>query len=229
MAVVLLVRHGQASFGAADYDALSPTGEEQARIIGRRLAALPRVDRVVHGTMRRQRDTATLLAEALPTAPRWSTDAGWDEYDHEALLRAAAPTPAEQEALGRAVAAAPDPRRAFQEQFDRALARWTGGRDDDDYPEHFGAFADRVAAAVERLVGDLDRSETAVVATSGGVIAAVAAAHLGLDARRWAALNRVIVNTSVTKLVTGRSGVTLLSLNDHAHLEALDRRLLTYR
>lgn len=32
MSAVLLVRHGQASFGAADYDQLSPEGEEQSRI-----------------------------------------------------------------------------------------------------------------------------------------------------------------------------------------------------
>ena len=34
MGVVLLVRHGQASFGAADYDVLSPLGERQAAATG---------------------------------------------------------------------------------------------------------------------------------------------------------------------------------------------------
>ena len=36
---ILLVRHGQASFGAADYDQLSPTGHEQSRVLGAALAA----------------------------------------------------------------------------------------------------------------------------------------------------------------------------------------------
>jgi broad specificity phosphatase PhoE len=37
--VILLVRHGQASFGGADYDVLSPSGERQARRLGAALAA----------------------------------------------------------------------------------------------------------------------------------------------------------------------------------------------
>jgi broad specificity phosphatase PhoE len=59
MGVVLLVRHGQASFGADDYDVLSETGVEQSRRLGRVLAeqGLAPVA-VVHGAMRRQRDTA---------------------------------------------------------------------------------------------------------------------------------------------------------------------------
>ena len=34
MGVLLLVRHGQASFGTADYDVLSETGWEQGRLLG---------------------------------------------------------------------------------------------------------------------------------------------------------------------------------------------------
>ena len=45
---VLLVRHGQASWGAADYDVLSPLGERQAAATGAFLAGV-RPDAVVHG------------------------------------------------------------------------------------------------------------------------------------------------------------------------------------
>jgi broad specificity phosphatase PhoE len=45
---VLLVRHGQASWGAADYDVLSPLGERQAVATGTFLAGV-RPDAVVHG------------------------------------------------------------------------------------------------------------------------------------------------------------------------------------
>ena len=38
----------------------------------------------------------------------------------------------------------------------------------------------------------------------------------------------VVVNTSVTRVVTGRRGVTLVSFNEHAHLQELPD-LLTYR
>lgn len=238
MALILLVRHGQASFGAEDYDLLSPVGERQARLVGERLACLPRVDRVVHGAMRRQHRTAELIVEGMRAretdgarlaAPELELDERWDEYDHQALLAGAMPTDADRAAFGAELAAAEDPRRAFQTAFERATARWTAGAHDTDYHETFPAFLERVQAALAALAGSLGRDECAVVATSGGVIAAVCAGLLGLDGARWSRLNSVIVNTSVTKLVHGRGGLTLLSVNDHAHLEGEHRELLTYR
>jgi broad specificity phosphatase PhoE len=228
MAVVLLVRHGQASFGAEDYDVLSELGERQSAVVGERLARLERLDRVVHGGMRRQADTARIAMEPRTGAPEPVVDLRWAEYDHEAMLRLAVPTEADQERFGRELAAADDPRRAFQEHFEQAVTRWTGARDSDDYPETFGAFSARVGEGFSALLADTGRSQTAVVFTSGGVISALCAELLGLDADRWAALNRVVVNTSVTKIVHGRSGTNLIAVNDHAHLEH-DPGLITYR
>jgi len=45
----------------------------------------------------------------------------------------------------------------------------------------------------------------------------------------WARLSKVVVNTSVTKVLDGRRGTNLISFNDHAHLEGVDPDLLTYR
>lgn len=228
MAVVLLVRHGQASFGAADYDVLSDLGERQSAVLGDRLARLERVDRVVHGGMRRQAETARIALEPRTAAPPPVTDPCWAEYDHETMLQAALPTEADQERFGRELAAADDPKRYFQEHFEQAVTRWTRGSDDGDYPESFAAFRSRVFEGFSALVEDLERSETAVVFTSGGVVSVVCAELLGLDGTRWAALNRVIVNTSMSKLVHGRSGTNLIAVNDHAHLEH-DLGLVTYR
>ena len=74
MGQVLLVRHGQASWGADDYDALSETGWEQSRLLGRALAGRgvePTL--IVHGSMRRHRETA----EAAGLADRATVDPGW--------------------------------------------------------------------------------------------------------------------------------------------------------
>jgi len=84
---VLLVRHGQASWGAADYDVLSPLGERQAVATGGFLAGL-RPDAVVHGLMQRQRRTAELMAEAAGWSLAPSVDGRWDEMDHLAVLDA---------------------------------------------------------------------------------------------------------------------------------------------
>ena len=59
MGQLLLVRHGQASWGNEDYDVLSPLGWEQSRMLGTALGERglsPEV--VVQGGMRRHRETA---------------------------------------------------------------------------------------------------------------------------------------------------------------------------
>jgi hypothetical protein len=68
-----------------------------------------------------------------------------------------------------------------------------------------------------------------VVFTSGGVIGALAARCLGDPDCGFVALNRVTCNGGITKLVTGRSGLTLVSFNEHAHLEGDGCVPLTYR
>jgi broad specificity phosphatase PhoE len=221
MAVVLLVRHGQASFGGDDYDRLSERGQRQSRIVGRRLAAIGPVDRVVHGTLRRQAQTADECLPELGTDPARSEDRRWNEYDGADLFR---PLPVEG-----TLAETGDARRAFQARLEQAIERWTSGRHDGDYDEPYPAFHARTRAALDDLVADLGRSETVAVFTSGGVIAALCSQWLGSDARGWAALNRVVVNSSISKLVHGRSGTNLVTVNDHAHLENQPRELLTYR
>lgn len=228
MGVLLLVRHAQASFGKADYDVLSDRGERQAAILGERLAQLG-IDRVVHGGMRRQEHTAEICLPQLGAGVPLTSHPGWGEYDHHAILAAATPTEAEQAAIEERMASASDLRRAFQEVFEAAVSRWTGGAHDGDYPEPYPAFRRRVHEGLTALVGELASSETVAVVTSGGAISAVIADHLGLDADGWRAMNRILVNTSITKLVSGRRGTTLLTVNDHAHLETEDRDLLTYR
>ncbi|MEX0835959.1 MAG: histidine phosphatase family protein [Nitriliruptor sp.] len=220
MATILLVRHGQASFGAADYDVLSETGQRQAAIVAERLAMLTDVRQVVRGALVRQRDTAAPLLERLGTAA--VEDARFDEYDHVELVRQVLDDPAQLPAEARQ----DDPRRAFQAVLEHALARWIAGDHGADQ-ESFAAFRARVRGAVVDLADGL--SGTAVVVTSGGVISAVCADALGLEPRGWARLNTVIVNSSITKLVVGRRGTTLVSVNDHAHLEPHGRELLTYR
>jgi hypothetical protein len=43
----------------------------------------------------------------------------------------------------------------------------------------------------------------------------------------WSRLNPVTINTAITKVVSGRSGLTVVSYNEHAHLDGTE--LLSYR
>ncbi|MEO6509734.1 MAG: histidine phosphatase family protein, partial [Nocardioides sp.] len=87
MGQIVLVRHGQASWGAADYDVLSAHGERQSAATGAALVDL-RPDAVVHGAMQRQRRTAEVLVEAAGWDVVPALDAGWDEMDHLGVLDA---------------------------------------------------------------------------------------------------------------------------------------------
>jgi broad specificity phosphatase PhoE len=230
MGAIYLVRHGQASFGAADYDALSETGVRQARVLGAALKRrLPRVDEVVCGTMRRHQQTAeACLAElGLPAGRR--VDAGWDEYDHQEVLCAFEPRYREPAQMVADLAGAEDPRRAFQQLFSQAAARWASGAHDGDYRESWPAFRARVEAALARLAGSLGRSRTAVVFTSGGAISAVCRSLLQLPDEHTFRLSWALANASVTKVLCGARGVTLSTFNEHGHLESEPSGLLTYR
>ncbi len=226
MGQILLVRHGQASWGADDYDVLSEKGWEQSRVLGRALAARGVVPTaMVRGSMRRHRETAEGIAEGLidaPGSPDFVVDEGWDEFDSVDVF---APVPG-----------APSPETApedFRDWFETAMERWTGGEHEADYPEPFEAFAERVTAALERTA-EAARSGTVLVVTSGGAISWCVATLLGdrLDHAARIALSRTVnplcANTGVSKVVVGRRGTTLVSYNEHTHLEQTSG-LLTYR
>lgn len=214
MPIVLLVRHGQASFGAEDYDRLSDLGRQQAEATGHWLGARGlRRPVVVHGTLRRQRDTALLALAAAGSDAEPRVDARWDEYDHIDLVRRYAAAQGGDR---------PQTSREFQVVLDAALVAWVEHGDDGGWP----AFTGAVTGALHDLVAGLDPGQDAVAFTSAGVIAAVCADLLGTGAAGLVAFNRVAVNGAVTKLAAGRTGLALLTFNEHSHV---DGESLTYR
>jgi broad specificity phosphatase PhoE len=220
MGLVVLVRHGQASFGADDYDVLSRTGAEQSRRLGRTLAGQGLTpSAVVHGGMRRQRDTAAGMLEGAGWSVAPETDPDWDEFDHLALMSHGPEGSSRLAALDQ---------RAFQRLFDESTARWSSGHHDEEYAEPWPAFLGRAAAALDRVIS---RAGVTVVVSSGGPIAAVCAALTDPEADReqvprlWKAFDDVIVNASVTRVLRGSSGRRLLSFNEHSHLP---REMVTY-
>jgi len=235
MGQIFLVRHGQASFGAADYDNLSELGAEQSRILGRWFTQCGiRFDRVVLGGLRRHRQTAeACLGEMadVPPVEDWLVDAGLDEYDHvEVLDRSRADLSGRAARKEFAAAHGENPRRAFQQMFEIAMERWMSGEYDHEYRETWTAFRTRATSAVKRLLNDAEPSRRAVVFTSGGPITTVVQELLGLTDTRAAVLNWSLANSSVTRILHQPGLVTLSTLNSYAHLEQLrDSKLITYR
>jgi len=235
MGQVLLVRHAQASFGAEDYDQLSATGREQARLLGEWLARGRRgFDAAVTGTLRRHHETARICLSQVPVALRPAgdpcADPGFDEYDSDEVVLCHRPEFADSAALRRHVQASDNPRRTFQGLFAAAMTRWMCGRFDAEYREPWQAFGARCVAALQRITGDATPSRRVVVFTSGGPIAAICQHLLGLDPKRTLDVNTVLVNCATTGLLYQPERVSLSHLNSYAHLEqAGDPKMVTYR
>jgi broad specificity phosphatase PhoE len=223
---VLLVRHAQASFGSADYDVLSPLGIEQANVLQ---AALARrglnLTRIAAGTARRQRETAepVALARGLDV----EVDARWNEYETEEVLSHHAREAVSLEGTG------PGGREIsswdFQLVLDDALRGWVEAGAATAAGQTWPEFLASRTAALEDFATGLGSGETGIVFTSGGVLGAIGAHLLGDHADLFPLLNKVLVNSGITKLVVGRGGTSLIAFNEHGHLDEAHPRLLTYR
>jgi broad specificity phosphatase PhoE len=229
MSVVYMVRHGQASFGADEYDRLTDLGVEQARVLGAALGSrVASLDRVIVGGRERHRKTADTCLEAMAVTAPIATVPAFDEFDHKELLARYDARYANLSAIVADVSAAEDPWRAFDDLFRRAIERWRDAGPDAGYRESFAAFRARCTSGLDRLVAALPRSATTLVFTSGGPIAMIAAGLLGLPPDGGLDLRWGLVNCGVTKVVASARGTRLASLNEQGHLEH-DRRLITYR
>jgi broad specificity phosphatase PhoE len=226
VAVIYLIRHAQASFGARDYDKLSEQGERQAVLLGQALAARGvRPDLVVTGSMSRHLRTAHLALEAAGLPDRAEVDGGFDEFDHEQVILAHKPAYRRRAVMLADLARTGNPQRAFQEMFSAATERWVNR--EDGYTESFLAFADRVEAAVRRTAGGLAKGGTAIVFTSGGPITSVVSRLLTGGDGLWLTLNPLTINTAITKVLAGASGLTVVSHNEHGHLDGTG--MISYR
>lgn len=223
MGMILLVRHGQASWGAADYDALSERGHEQARVLGAALRSRGiEPTSVVHGGMRRHRETWEGIAEGSGWSIEPLVDTGWAEFDH---LDVGAQVPVPVSASGGDLTP-----REVQRWVEDSNHRWVVAGEDaaGDYVESFAAFTRRVDGALERT----PRTGTVIVVTSGGPIAMTAAGLLSGEpqarADLWSRMHVVCANTGVTRLIAGTRGLTLVTFNDDNHFDPVPQ-LRTYR
>lgn len=214
MPVIALLRHGQASFGTDDYDVLSDLGREQARVAAQALARRGlRSPVLVSGSLRRQQDTAAIVAATLGIEGP-VIDTRFDEFDAHAAVEAHLGAPGATQGMSS---------REFQGHLDQAMEQWMREGD-----PRWRAFVDNAMAGLADLGASLPSGADAIVATSAGVTAAIAGTLLDCAPAGVIALNRVSVNASITTVVSGARGLSLVTFNDHAHLLG-DRALLTNR
>lgn len=236
MSTLYLIRHGQASFGADDYDRLSDLGRRQAGILGDFLLhAGIRFDAVWTGRLRRQRETADAVRQAYDAAgesfPSGGVAPGFDEYDARGVLQALVPRIERSDPdFRREVKSMMASRNAFQQVFARVMNLYASGRVHlSDIPA-WADFCSGAQAAVAAVTGDSPGGSHVAAFTSGGPVAAAVGGVLGLGAQEIMALSWQLVNASVTRLRFSPGRIGLATFNEHGHLErGTAGGLVTYR
>ncbi|MPW21071.1 histidine phosphatase family protein [Paraburkholderia sp. CNPSo 3157] len=218
MAELYLVRHGQASLGADDYDRLSVTGEQQGIWLGEYFAQRDiAFDRVMSGTLRRHAQTVDAIWRGLGApAVECEVHPGLDEYDFHALFRALGEQ--HTDLARRATRSSRD----FFKALRQVLHLWAEGALDDCAPETWSAFQQRVADA--RAAIQHGGGQRVLVISSGGVIAALTQQILHAPAETAIALNMQIRNSSVSHYFFNRETLQLSSFNGIGHLDDPQRR-----
>lgn len=212
---LILVRHAQASLGAADYDRLSPLGHRQAAHLAARLRArLPAA--LVRGEHQRHRQTAAALVET-----DIDVDPGLNEYSVAHLLEAAA-VEAETLDLQFPPAEARDNPRAyldaFLQLFPRVLLAWQQDRIRCPTNGTWAAFRARVNDAGKRLAERARAQGTVVAFSSAGAISTLLSALLERDLGWQRAMNVALYNASVTELRFRDNRWSLVAENCIEHL-----------
>ena len=219
MGTLYLVRHGQASFGADDYDQLSPLGLQQAQRLGAHwLAHGQRFDTVLMGTLRRHAQTLDGIAQGLPGLPAPQVLPSLDEYDSLALIRAIHTEPLQK----------PNTPELYRHHFRLlcdAIAQWMAGVIS---PQGMPSWED-FSLGVRRVLDQVRRDhadQNVLLVSSGGPISTAVGEVLGTAPEVTIALNMRIRNSAITEFSVSPKRLMLQTFNTLPHLHAQEHQAL---
>ncbi|MDD5029158.1 MAG: histidine phosphatase family protein [Rhodoferax sp.] len=212
MATLFLVRHGQASFGADDYDQLSELGQRQSQRLGHYFAAKSIVfDAVYTGTLRRHAQTLDGLCDGLQTQLSATACAGLNEYDSAAVIAGVHP-----DALERPTT--PELYRHHFRLLRQGLTQWMLGRITPVGLPSWPDFAQGVVDVLSQI--QQSDAQNVLLVSSGGPIACAIGHVLATPAAATLELNMRLRNTAVSELTFTPKRYALNTYNSVAHLDS---------
>lgn len=211
MGTVYLVRHGQASFGAADYDQLSALGQRQSLRLGEyfRQKGL-QFDAVLTGTLRRHLQTYAAIREGGAfdlEALQWP---GLNEFDSAAVIATVHPYKLEK----------PDTPELYRHHFRLlrdGLTQWMNGVVSPRGMPSYLEFQLGVISALDHIRKNCDGN--VLLVSSGGPIATAIGHVLGTTPETTIELNMRIRNSAITEFAFSPKRHTLVTFNTLPHLE----------
>ena len=214
MGTLYLVRHGQASFGADDYDQLSALGRRQSVRLGEYLRSKGLIfDAVLTGTLRRHAQTWDGIAEgaALDLKPLlWP---GLNEYDSHAVIEAVHPMPLQK----------PDTPEGYRHHFRLlrdGLAQWMAGVVSPRGMPSYLDFVHGITSALDHV--RREHTGNVLLVSSGGPIATAVGHILGTPPETTIELNMRIRNSALTEFAFTPKRHMLLTYNTLPHLDHPD-------
>ena len=218
MGILYLVRHGQASFGAENYDQLSPLGAQQCLQLGRYFLSKGRqFDAVITGTLVRHTQSLAAIVGGMGGANSAVAQLPvlqlpeLNEYDSHAVIAAVHPQPL----------AKPDTPELYRHHFRllrQGLQAWMAGDAQPRSMPSYAGFAAGVGAALDHVRSQC--TGNVLLVSSGGPISTAVGQVLGTPAAVSIELNMRIRNSAVTELVFNPKRHALLSFNSLTHLDA---------
>ncbi|MGY8904329.1 MAG: histidine phosphatase family protein [Burkholderiales bacterium] len=211
MGTLYLVRHGQASFGAANYDQLSPLGERQSQLLGQHFKRHGvTFSSALTGTLKRHTQTYTGICDGMGTALSALALPGLNEYLPEAVIAAIHPQPL----------AKPDTPETYRQHFRLlrdGLSAWMAGTVQPAGMLTYAEFTQGISHALAHVRNQCDGN--VLLASSGGPIACAVAQVLGCGPEATIELNFRLRNSAVTELVFNPKRLHLLTFNTLPHLQ----------
>lgn len=218
MSEIYMVRHGQASLGAANYDKLSPLGQQQSRFLGEYFRSCElEFDHIFRGDMVRHDETAAGIAAGLGTHfDDVKVMPELNEFDFKALIQAFIQQYPEK--------ALPDdaPVRDFYHLLKQAMHEWSNDRIEGELPERWDEFQARVKFAYQRIQSEC--TGKVLVVSSGGTNSMLLSQVLKAPAETVVELNLQARNTGVSHFFFNEHAMRLTSFNNTPHLDTPERR-----
>jgi broad specificity phosphatase PhoE len=219
MGTLYLVRHGQASFGASNYDQLSALGGQQCQALGAYFAQRGVVfDAVLRGSLQRHVQSLQAFAQgygaqplSLPAETEWP---GLNEYDSEALIRTVHSGPLPK----------PDTPEVYRQYFRwlrEAMQGWMAGTLAPVGMPSYTAWVAGINAALDHV--RQQHTGTVLLVSSGGPIATAVGQVLGTPPQTTIELNLRIKNSALTEFAFSPSRHQLASFNHVPHLDSPER------
>lgn len=231
MQYIYLIRHGQASFGAKNYDQLSSMGLQQAAHLGNYLKPLHRENSLLlRGSMFRHQQTAeTAMAQLGQAHAAIQIDGLWNEFNHQQVFERFDPRYADPAVLVADIHAQANSSHALQQIFSDSMRRWMDPAYAEDYDEDWLSFHRRINQAFAQLQHDLQHGphRHAFVFSSAGVISSLICQLLQLPQDKIAELMFEIANCSLSSIKIDASQLRLQSFNEHQYLHTTEQNLIS--